>query len=280
MKIADLHVHSNYSDGSNNLKELINIISKNNINTFALTDHDTIDGNLELEKIVPNNINFIKGVELTCFAENIKCHILGYKINPNNMELKNLIEKGKKLRQKKLETRIIYLKEKHNIELTKEELNWLYSRRSVVKTHLANLLVKRNLAKNNVDAMKKYLDACPTGNTRFEGKEAIRTINFAGGIAIWAHPLGGEGEQHLSQKEFLAKLEQIKTQGIQGLECYYSRYNKEEIEFLVDCANKNNLLITGGSDYHGTNKDIPIGKLNVDNIPINSEKLTVLNYIL
>ena len=68
--------------------------------------------------------------------------------------------------------------------------------------------------------------------------------------------------------------------GIKGLECYYSRYSKEESKFLVDCANKNNLLISGGSDYHGTNKNnITLAKLNKENIPIDSTLLTVLNNV-
>ena len=65
--------------------------------------------------------------------------------------------------------------------------------------------------------------------------------------------------------------------GIEGIECYYSRYNADEIKFLVDCAKKNNLLISGGSDYHGLNKNIPLLKLNELNIPVDAKFLTVLN---
>ena len=70
----------------------------------------------------------------------------------------------------------------------------------------------------------------------------------------------------------------MKTLGIKGLECYYSRYNFDEINFLINCANSNNLLISGGSDYHGKNKDIPLAKLNCENIFIDSEKLTILDF--
>ena len=191
-----------------------------------------------------------------------------------------LIAKGKLLRKQKLETRIKYLKDIHNIDLNKEELDWLYSRKSVVKTHLANILVKRGLANNNIEAMQKYLDTCKTGNTRFDGQEGIDTIKKAGGIAVWAHPIGGEGETHQTKEEFLPKLKEMKKFGIQGLECYYSRYNKQEIEFLVKCANSNALLITGGSDYHGTNKDIPAGRLNVEEEYISPEKLTILKKLI
>ena len=114
--------------------------------------------------------------------------------------------------------------------------------------------IKRGLADNNLSAMRKYLDGCKTGNSRFDGYEAINAIVASGGIPVWAHPLGGEGEVHSSEQEFLDKLIIMRNAGIKGLECYYSRYSKDEIEFLVHCANENGLLITGGSDYHGDNK--------------------------
>ena len=278
---ADLHIHSNFSDGSDTIPELIKNIKDAGINIFALTDHDTIEGLAEIEKYLPSNIQFIKGVELTCKTKDIKCHILGYNINPENKELNDLIAQGKILRRNKLEKRIAYLKEVWDIQLTKEELDWLYSRPSVVKTHFANILVNRGLSDNNLDAMKKYLDGCKTGNSRFDGDEAIQIIKNAGGIPVWAHPLGGEGEKHLSKEEFLPKLKTMIESGIKGLECYYSRYNQEEIELLVSCAKENNLLITGGSDYHGSNKkNINLGKLNKDNCYVDSIKLTIIEELL
>lgn len=277
---ADLHIHSNNSDGSDTVQELLKNLKQSKVDIFALTDHDTIEGCKEMEKLELQDITFIKGVELTCLCDDIKCHLLGYGVDINNFELLALIEKGKLLRRQKLETRIKYLKDIFSIELTENEKNWLYSRKSVVKTHLANILVNRGLAEDNISAMKKYLDNIKTGNTRFDGKEAIKTIKNAGGIVVWAHPIGGEGEQHLLPEEFLPKLNKMKNFGIQGLECYYSRYNFNEIEFLEKCAKDNNLLITGGSDYHGTNKNIPILRLNTSDIPVDSTKLTILNTLI
>lgn len=257
----DLHLHSSYSDGSDSVRELAGKIKQVGITTFALTDHDTVAGCEEMAQLMPDG--FIPGVELTTIAGNIKCHILGYKIDYYDSELLTLINKGKTLRKHKLETRIKYLLDTWNIELTQNELDWLYSRKSVVKTHIANILVKRGLAEDNQEAMKKYLDGCKAGDTRFTIEESISAIKNAKGIPVWAHPLGGEGERHLSQEEFLPKLEKMKQFGIEGLECYYSRYNPDETKFLVDCANNNNLYITAGSDYHGTNKNIPLGKLDI-----------------
>ena len=258
MKKADLHIHSSYSDGSDDIFDLVEKIKNAKIDIFALTDHDTIEGVIKLSNYDFKEIRFIKGVELTCKLNDIKCHILGYGVDVKNEKLNKLIETGKILRRKKLELRIEYLKNIHNIILTDEELSWLYSRKSVVKTHLANVLVKRGLADNNLSAMEKYLDGCKTGNTRFDGFEAVDTLKSAGAIPVWAHPIGGEGERHIKKEEFYPKLKTMLEAGIEGIECYYSRYNADEIKFLVDCAKENNLLISGGSDYHGLNKDIPL----------------------
>ncbi len=280
MAKVDLHVHSNCSDGSDNVSELISKIENSDIKIFALTDHDTIEGCAEMKKLVPNDIKFIQGVELTCQADYIKCHILGFGCDIQNEKLNDLIKKGKNLRRIKMETRIDYLKNKWNIELTQKELDWLTSRKSVVKTHFANILVKRGLARDNVSAMKKYLDDCKTPNTRFDIKEAIEAIVDSGAIPVWAHPLGGEGEKHFTEEEFLPRLELMKTFGIKGLECYYSRYNDEEIALLKHLAKVNGLLISGGSDYHGTNKqNITLAKLNVDNKYVDSKELTVLDVL-
>lgn len=280
MKVADLHVHSNNSDGSDSVENLVKEIKKANLEIFALTDHDTIAGCIEITKYIPENIKFIPSIELTCQTGDIKCHILGFNCNPADEKLNALIQKGKELRRKKLETRLDYIKNVLHIDLTNDELNWLYSRKSVVKTHLANLLVKRKMAKTNVEAMQKYLDGIKTGNTRFSVEEAIDAIVTSGGIPVWAHPLGGEGEKHIAHEKFMPRLEKMIAYGIKGLECYYSRYTLEEVKFLITCANSNNLLISGGSDYHGTNKEnIQLAKLNVDSTPIDAENLTVLKYL-
>ena len=77
----DLHLHSNNSDGSATVGELVETVVKSGIKVFALTDHDTVAGINEAERLVPQDIKFLKGVELTCKIRDIRCHILGYGIN-------------------------------------------------------------------------------------------------------------------------------------------------------------------------------------------------------
>ena len=277
---ADLHIHSDISDGSDSLEELLEKIKSSNVKIFALTDHDTIKGCKKIIDKIPVNIKFIPSIELTCRTGSIKCHILGYNCDYKNETLNNLILKGKGLRRKKLETRINYLQETWDIKFSQEELDWLYSRETVVKTHIANVLVNQGLAEDNLTAMDKYINGCKAGDTRFTIEEAIEAIVASGGIPVWAHPLGGEGEKHISEDQFETDLKLMIGYGIKGLECYYSRYNNDEIELLKKHANKNKLLISGGSDYHGENKsNIKIGQINTENEFVDSKELNILNFI-
>ena len=105
-----------------------------------------------------------------------------------------------------------------------------------------------------------------------------QAILHAGGIPIWAHPLGGEGEKPLSAEKFQAQLHCLMGLGIQGMECHYSRYETAQREFLMAQARANGLLISGGSDYHGTNKrGLSLGMLSADGAHVCTDSLTVLS---
>lgn len=276
---VDLHMHSIYSDGSDTAEELVSQLQEKAISIFSLTDHDTLEGCLKVAEIVPKNIKFIYGIEFSARTSSGKCHILGYDYDPFCEDIQKIILQGKKLRSAKFQTRLEYLKRVHGIEFSEEVLKRLYGLESVGKPHIARELVNMGLAGNITEAIRLYLDGCKTGNDRVEAAEAIRAIRQADGIAVWAHPLGGEGERHLSEKEFTVQLETLLSYGIQGLECYYSRYTWEEVLFLLNAAEQYNLLVSGGSDYHGCNKNIPIGMLNAVGKEVFQEQLTVLKAI-
>ena len=102
-------------------------------------------------------------------------------------------------------------------------------------------------------------------------------MKAAGGIAVWAHPLGGTGEKRLTKEQFVVQLQTLKKAGIAGVECYYSEYTMEEVEMLRQAAVKEGLYISGGSDYHGTNKPhLHLGMLNKDDTLIDAARLTIL----
>ncbi|MCR5370692.1 MAG: PHP domain-containing protein [Clostridium sp.] len=276
---TDLHMHSTFSDGTDQPKEIIRKLQEREITTFALTDHDTMAGCDEMEKAVPEGMTFFRGIEFSCRSEAGKCHILGYAYDPASKAMHAAISEGERLRDKKFYERLDHLKAQHNIVFNSEEMGWLLSRTSVGKPHIASLLIKRGLAASVQDAINSYIDdhGQKSSNTRIPASMAVDAILSAGGIPVWAHPLGGEGEKHLTPDEFERQLETLLSYGIQGLECWYSRYTEAEIRGLMDKAEKHGLLISGGSDYHGLSKPtIYPGLLNCENVTVPEESLTIL----
>ena len=258
----DLHIHTTASDGSDSPAELARRLG--GLKLFSVTDHDTIDGALAMEPLVPAGIGYIRGVEFSCVFPGGKCHILGYGYDPANPVFRSALQEGAQLRQEKLRRRLAHLQERFGIAFTEEELHWLHSLPSPGKPHLGRLLLNRGLAPDLNSAIRTYLSGVP-GRDRIEAKTAIEAIRAAGGIAVWAHPLGGEGEKRLTRAEMEARLEILTGLGIQGLECRYSRYSNADEALLLGFARSHGLLVTGGSDYHGSNKKgIELGQLGAE----------------
>ena len=267
----DLHIHTAASDGSDTPAELAARVAAAGLRLFSVTDHDTIDGALEMEKLVPAGTVFIRGVEFSCVSPAGKCHILGYGYDPDHPALLAALDEGRQLRLEKLQRRLQVLEERFGIVLTVEEDRWLRSRNSPGKPHLGRILLDRGLADSLDGAIRTYLSHVP-GRDRIEAETAVRAIEAAGGISVWAHPLGGEGEKCLTRERFEAQLETLTGYGLRGLECWYSRYSPEQARFLQDQAKCCGLTVTGGSDYHGTNKKgISLGMLNREDLPLSWE---------
>ena len=277
---VDLHIHTTASDGSDSPALLLRNLKEAGITTFSITDHDTITGALEMESLVTQEFWFIRGIEFSCETHAGKCHILGYGFDPNDSLFLAALEEGAALRRKKLLSRLRYLEETLSITFTEAELAWLNGLKSPGKPHFGQLLVDRGIAATITEAIQKYINPHKPRRDRIDSRTAIRAILHAGGIPVWAHPLGGEGEKRLSVGKFHAQLAILKDQGIRGLECGYSRYSRSDVEFLTAQAASHSLLISGGSDYHGTNKqDLPLGKLSADSTSFPAESLTILKKI-
>ena len=259
----DLHIHTTASDGSDTPRALAGKIA--GLELFSVTDHDTIEGALAMEDLVPEGVRYLRGVEFSCISPAGKCHILGYNYDPDCPQFRAALNEGRQLRLDKLRRRLDRLKTEFSIELTEAELSGLKNQNSPGKPHLGRILVDRGLASNLDEAIGRYLKKDPPGRDRIEAKTAVDAILAAGGFPVWAHPLGGEGEKRLTSEKFEALFAHLLECGIKGLECRYSRYGREEREFLLDRASSTALVPTGGSDYHGINKpDLKIGCLGRD----------------
>ena len=259
----DLHIHTTASDGSDTPRALAGKIA--GLELFSVTDHDTIEGALEMAALVPDGVKYLMGVEFSCISSAGKCHILGYGFDPHCPQFRSALEEGRQLRLQKLQRRLDRLKTEFGIELTEAELLGLQNQNSPGKPHLGRILVDRGLARDLDEAIQTYLKKDPPGRDRIEAKTAVDAILAAGGFPVWAHPLGGEGEKRLSEEKFEALFAHLLRCGIRGLECRYSRYGRAEREFLLDRAAASGLTATGGSDYHGILKPgLKIGCLGTD----------------
>ena len=275
--IIDLHIHTTASDGTDSPIELLQKIREAGIKTFAVTDHDTIKGAAEMSKEIHDDVRFIRGIEFSCrtVITNTKCHILGLNYDCENAEFIHALRTGEELRHKKFWKRIEILRDEFNITFTDEEIESLMKIQSVGKPHIANMIVSKGLAHDKQDAIDRYVNKCRTGNDRLNADFVIHAILSSGGIPVWAHPLGGEGEKELPEERFRDTLSELISYGLHGLECFYSKYEYAACEHLESIANQNGLYVSGGSDYHGKNKSIPLGKLNAENIIVPSERLSI-----
>ena len=279
----DMHMHSTASDGKYSPAELLEKIKESGIRIFSLTDHDTVTGAREMERLISAadiEVQFIRGIEFSCKTAIGKCHILGYNYNWDSEAFVAMLDKGKALRSQKLEQRIDFLQRNYGIVFDNNDLSTMRSMESVGKPHMAELIVKMGKAASISEAIKKYIDKCPTLNSRIPAEEVIRAIRAAGGIAVWAHPYGGVGESRLEGDPFQKQLEYLIAAGLQGLECYYSRYTMKEVESLVRYAEEKGLYISGGSDCHGRKNYPEIGTLNADDLLVGEKTLTICNNFL
>jgi len=274
----DLHMHSTCSDGSDDPLTLLEHVREAHITTFSLTDHDTIKGNAIIREHVQQDMTFINGIEFSTITPIRQAHILGYGFDETNEVLIEAIQKGEALRKHKLEVRLGYLKQQ-GVILKEEDIDDLRSLEIAAKPHIARALIKNGYGSTITEAINTYLSGCPQENDRLDARSAIKAIKAAKGRVIWAHPLGGENVKRMSEERFYKQLHFLLDAGIEGLEVYYSRYNQDEVAFLENVANKYNLLISGGSDYHGKNKNIHLGELNAFGKEIVKEKLTIIENI-
>jgi len=277
---VDLHLHTSASDGSDTPAQLLCALREKGIRIFSVTDHDSIDAAEAIRPLVPQDMRYIPGIEFSCTSLYGDCHILGYGFDLSAPPILSALELGRQRRMKNLKRRIAYLDTTFGIRLTEDEKAWLYAQSSPGKPHLGRILLNRGIAPDLDTAIRTFIAPCKTPNGRIGADIAISAIRDSGGIPVWAHPLGGEGERRLTSEAFCMQLGCLLPLGIRGLECCYSRYGEAERTYLLDMARRYRLLVSGGSDYHGTNKTAIVpGQLSADDASVPRDALTILSHL-
>ncbi len=275
--MVDLHLHTNASDGSCTPAELLETLKEAGCTVFAVTDHDTVAGAREMAGLVPEGMRFIPGCEFSCVSGERECHVLGLGLDLEHPALLRALEHGRQMRLALNLDRIRLLKERFGVDLTAEEIASLGDLSGANKKSFAQVLIARGLASEDGEAIRNYIIPITTIENRIGVEEAVGAILACGGVPVWAHPLGGESDERLSAEELRDALADMMAAGIQGMECWYSRYSCKEVSLLLKEAERNGLLVSGGSDFHGDKKkDLPVGRLNALGKPVEESDLTVL----
>lgn len=266
--MIDLHTHSTASDGTLTPKELVLLAKKEGLYALALTDHDTIDGLKEAYETAKEvGLPFLCGVEISVkFTGPGHFHLLGYFLTAELSGLEEMLRKLKEARSRRNELMIEKL-QTLGIEISLDELKNIASG-EIGRPHIAKLLLEKGVVKSLEEAFERYLKkGAPAYVPKafLTPEEAIEEIIRNRGIPVMAHPITLKVD-----KEFLKKyLSTLKGRGLMGVEVFYTEHSPSFTQFLLDSAKKFELLITGGSDFHGANKpDIKLGRgLGNLNIP-------------
>jgi len=271
----DLHTHSYYSDGVLSPKDVVRRALNAGCNFFSLTDHDTLEGLEEANKYAESsNLTFINGVEISAQHNSQSIHIVGLGINPNEKLLLDGLRRNNQFRVERAR-KISEELGKVGIQRAYENARNLSKTDYITRTHFAQMLIKENVCSNMSSVFKKYMTGKKPGSVKGEwalSVEVIKWIHQAGGLAILAHPL--RYKMTLNKLKKLVK--DLKFLGLDGIEIVNSFSSLEDIRVSKMIADENEILYSGGSDFHGWTDQ----KIEVGNIPKfdYGEKL-VINYL-
>jgi len=259
MNTIDLHIHSNHSDGSHTPREIVRMAEKKGMKTIAIADHDTLTHIKETRAASEEvGCEAFAGVEVSADFSGGTMHLLGYFVDPDNDELFDMLDRFRGARNER-NPKIIEKLNTLGCAITFEDVVREAAGSSVGRPHIARVMVRKGLVQNMEEAFQKYLaKGAPAyvNRERFPAQKIIQVIHRAGGLAFLAHPK----QLNLSIPDLHVLVGQLVADGLEGIEVYSSGHTREEMETYSVIAKEYNVLMSGGSDFHGSNKpDIDMG---------------------
>jgi len=248
--MIDLHIHSIYSDGTYSPKQLAEYAEKKDLKAVSLTDHDTIDGLKEAREEFENKgIEFIDGIEFSTEYKGHEVHILSYFIDIKD---KILIQKLKRLQDERVSRteEILEKLKKLKIDISMEEIKKVTTSNLISRSHIAYAMLQKGYVYSIKEAFINYIGA---GGAAYvpkkdaETTEIVRMIRENKALSFLAHPKF----INIGEKKLLNLIEVLKENGLDGLEVYYSTFSEKDKAYYSRIAKENNLLLSGGSDFHG-----------------------------
>lgn len=261
-KYIDLHVHSTVSDGTLDPCELVEYAAKKNLAAIAITDHDCITGIKEAKKCGEKyDVEVISGIEFSTRYMDTEIHLLGLYVDENNETfvkgLDNIVNSRNSRNLKMIEKLNAY-----GFNITTEDVISTADSDIYTRAHFAKALLNKGYISSLREAFDKYIGnngPCYVSREKVTPKIAIELIRSCGGVPILAHPT----LYNMDLRQLDSLINKLTQFGLLGIEGIYSLYTKSEEKYIKDFADKYNLVISGGSDFHGSNKqniDLGVGR--------------------
>lgn len=244
---ADLHCHTNSSDGVLSPIQLVSKAEKSGLSVISITDHDTTEAHVILRSAEYNGpVKVLTGIEISCMEGDHEIHLLGYGINPESVELTKYIKlfrDDRDGRATEILSRLRFL----GVRISINEVYDTAGSAPIGRPHIASVLIANGYASDISDAFIKYLDKRAPAyvpRRQYTLTEGVDLIHIAGGIAIVAHP----GKDYF---EPAALLRLLKSR-VDGIEAWHPSHSEQTTRFYQTLARQHKLHVTGGSDFHGT----------------------------
>jgi hypothetical protein len=263
----DLHAHSNASDGTDSPAQLVTNAYTAGLDVVALTDHDTVAGYAEAFEAIGTlrgrPFALVPGIELSCIADGVSLHLLGYLFDPANEELANemtLLRTDRVRRAKSMVEKLVEL----GASISWEQVSRIAGDAAVGRPHVALALVEAGVVVDVPSAFSQ--EWIGNGGRAYVEKyslapeRAISLVKAAGGAAVFAHPAASSRGAIVGD----AYIERFAAAGLDGLEVDHPDHSEETRVRLRGLAADLGLLVTGSSDYHGFVKSTPLGANTTD----------------
>ena len=270
----DLHMHTTVSDGTDTPEEIVARVREAGINVFSVTDHDAVKACGVIPALLGEGLTYVTGAEFSTRDEDGKYHVLGYGFDSDSAPIRELTETGHNNRMKKVRARLEFLETEFGFTFPEDEVRALLALDNPGKPHIANLMVKLGYADDKKQAIDEFINRKRFRSEYIRPEYAIERILAGGGVPVLAHPTYGDGDQLILGDEMEERLKKLTGFGLEGVECFYSGFTPRITRDMLAFAVRFGLYVTAGSDYHGTNKMVPLGDTGLDLADETPEGLT------